>query len=152
MRPRTLRDRMFQSWWRLSRGATLGVRVIARAQDGRVALVRHTYTKGWHLPGGGVEKSETAYEAAVRELFEETGVEALADLKLRSVHANHLVFPGDHVLVFHASVDAPTPMRPTREIAEVAWVMPSALPDGATPGTRRRLAEAFFEEPISPNW
>lgn len=29
----------------------------------------------YELPGGGIEESETPEEAAVRELFEETGIE-----------------------------------------------------------------------------
>src|SRR5262249_38686344 len=46
---------IFRAWWRIRRPATLGVRALINDETGRVLLVRHTYAKGWHLPGGGVE-------------------------------------------------------------------------------------------------
>lgn len=33
------------------------------------------YLNTWHIPGGGVETTETLEEAIVREIFEETGLE-----------------------------------------------------------------------------
>jgi len=33
----------------------------------------------WITPGGGIDEGETAKEAALRELFEETGIRATAD-------------------------------------------------------------------------
>ncbi|WP_375381315.1 hypothetical protein [uncultured Sphingomonas sp.] len=38
--------------WRIGKPRTIGVRAILLDQDDRVALVRHTYTDGWYLPGG----------------------------------------------------------------------------------------------------
>lgn len=43
---------LFQAWWRMKRGTTLGVRVLAQREDGAIMLVKHTYMAGWHLPGG----------------------------------------------------------------------------------------------------
>lgn len=101
MRKPRLRDRVFQSWFRLSRSLTLGVRGIVVDAEGRVLLVRHTYTPGWHFPGGGVEKGETAVLSMQRELKEEAGIEAAASaIRLLSVHANHSFFPNDHVLIY----------------------------------------------------
>jgi len=57
---------LFFLWSRLTRGKTLGVRGIVIDERGRVLLIEHTYVKGWHLPGGGVESRETAEHAAVR--------------------------------------------------------------------------------------
>lgn len=51
----------------------------AVVQDGRVLLVRKTYgvSKGmWGLPGGFAQHDELLDEAATREVFEETGVQA----------------------------------------------------------------------------
>ena len=63
-------------WWRVRRPRTLGARAIVLDPAGRVVLVRHTYVARWHLPGGGVAKGERVEAAAVREVREETGLDA----------------------------------------------------------------------------
>jgi 8-oxo-dGTP diphosphatase len=48
-------------------------------EDGRVLLVRRKFDPragSWCLPAGFMESGETPEETAVRELFEETGLEA----------------------------------------------------------------------------
>jgi len=45
----------------------------------RILLVAHQFPnnpRAWLLPGGGVESGETLTEATVREVYEETGLEA----------------------------------------------------------------------------
>ena len=81
---------VFRAWWRFRRPATLGVRGLICDDAGRVLLVRHTYSKGWHLPGGGVERGETALEAIVREAAEEGGVEATAAPILIGFYSNQI--------------------------------------------------------------
>lgn len=49
--------------------------VVARDQQGRVLLVRHENDDAWVTPGGAVEPTETPADAAVRELWEEAGLE-----------------------------------------------------------------------------
>lgn len=51
-----------------------GVAVVIR--HGKVLLVRDKGKKQYSLPGGGVRNNERSYEAAVRELYEETGLRA----------------------------------------------------------------------------
>jgi mutator protein MutT len=151
VRKRTLRDHAFQSFWRLQRPATLGVRGIVTDEAGGVLLVRHTYTPGWHFPGGGVERAETCAEALRRELREEVGIEAKA-LELVSVHANHAFFPNDHVMVYRVTEWSQGEPSARGEIAERRFVDPRKPPPEVSAGTRRRLDELFAGAATSEFW
>ncbi|MBS0410817.1 MAG: NUDIX domain-containing protein [Proteobacteria bacterium] len=137
---------------RRSRPMTLGVRGLVLDAEGRVLLIRHTYVKGWYMPGGGVERGETAEEALERELMEEAGIRMTARARLLSFHSNHVRFPGDHVLIYR--IEAFEAGAPTQagEIAEIAWFATDALPADITPSTRRRIEEALGGEDAHPHW
>jgi ADP-ribose pyrophosphatase YjhB (NUDIX family) len=137
---------------RLRRGLTLGVRGLVVDAEGRVLLVKHTYLRGWHLPGGGVERGETCQAALARELVEEAGVRITGRPSLLSIHSQEAQFPGDHVLVYR--VEGWEPCAPTSrgEIAEIAWFAPDALPEDATRGARRRISEALGGAESSEDW
>lgn len=120
---------------------------------GKVLLLRHTYTPGWHFPGGGVEKGETCALSLSRELEEEAGIKAAPEqLELVSVHANHAFFPNDHVLLYR--VTAWTQGKPTQrgEIAEVRFCDPQDPPPDTSAGTMRRLQELFGGRPRNELW
>jgi ADP-ribose pyrophosphatase YjhB (NUDIX family) len=131
---------------------TLGVRGIARDEAGRVLLVRHTYSKGWHLPGGGVERGETALQSALREMAEEGGVEAIGAPALVGFYSNHHNFSGDHIALYHFTEWRPCAHRIDNEIAERAFFAMDALPADTTKGTHRRLAEVFAGATLSETW
>lgn len=137
---------------RLTRGMTLGVRVVATDPRGRVMLVKHTYLAGWWLPGGGVDRGETTPDAAVRELREETSLVATTPPRLVSIHSNERFFRGDHVLVFAVNAFTVSQRTSHGEIAEVGWFDPADLPDDAHRSTRARLAEIFGGAPVDPAW
>lgn len=142
----------FRTWWRMRRAMTLGVRGLALDAAARVLLVRHTYASGWHLPGGGVESGETASAAIVREMAEEGGVAADGAPTLLGFYANHANFRNDHIALYRFESWRACPPRENGEIAERGFFALGALPDGITPGTRRRLAEIFEGAAISAAW
>jgi 8-oxo-dGTP pyrophosphatase MutT (NUDIX family) len=137
---------------RLMRGMTLGVRGLVRDAEGRVLLLKHTYTSGWHMPGGGVERGETAEAALAHEMVEEAGVELTERPRLRSIHSAEAGFRGDHILFFEVGAWRPVPATSRGEIAAVEWFAPNALPQGVTTGTARRIAEALDGISPDPLW
>ncbi len=143
---------IFRPWWRLSRGMTVGVRAVV-TRDGTVLLVRHSYVPGWHLPGGGVERGETVLEALTHELIEEANVFLEGEPRLFGVYSSEPHLRGDHVLLYVADAwRQDGPYKPGMEILEAAFFPLEDLPDGTTPGTRRRLAEVFGEAAQDDHW
>jgi 8-oxo-dGTP pyrophosphatase MutT (NUDIX family) len=105
-------------------------------------MVRHTYTPGWHFPGGGVEKGETTVSALANELLQETGLRLEGTPVLHGVFHNNGVSKRDHVLVYLCNVKGSVVSKPTSpEIAEIGYFDLADLPDGADPGTIRRMRE-----------
>jgi ADP-ribose pyrophosphatase YjhB (NUDIX family) len=139
-------------WFRLARGLTLGVRGMVVDGEGRVLLIEHTYVPGWHMPGGGVERGETAETAVRRELLEEAGIVLTRPPTLLSVHDNNANHRGDHVLVFLCRDWEQVEATSRGEIHAVGWFAPDALPDGATKGTRARIREALEGGALDPLW
>ncbi|MBR5000729.1 MAG: NUDIX hydrolase [Firmicutes bacterium] len=56
---------------------TGGVRVIIENDEQKILMVKqeHPERTVWMVPGGGIEEGETAAEAVVREMKEETGLD-----------------------------------------------------------------------------
>lgn len=61
--------------WRLWRGAKLGGAFVAIRSPDDLLVVRHSYRRRLDFVGGGIERGETARDAAVREMREEIGVD-----------------------------------------------------------------------------
>lgn len=149
-----LRTRLFQTWFRLSRPMTLGVRAAVENEAGQVFMVRHTYAKGWFMPGGGIERGEPALEALRRELVEEAGVRLISEPQVFGFYSNHHSFRNDHVLLYRVPWGSwePVKARQLGEIAETAWVDPLSPPEDTTKGSRLRFEELYRGAPVSPYW
>lgn len=145
--------RLLHTWFLFRRGMTLGVRIIALDDQGRVFLVRHGYLPGWHLPGGGIEPRQTARDAVAMELREEGNLELRAEPQLLGVFRNRVGIGRDHVMLFLApDVCQTAPRKPDREIAECGFFALDALPEGTTRGTQDRLREWREGLPHPPHW
>ncbi len=125
-------------------------------QDGRVLIHRDPADDYWTPPGGRVEAGETAAEALVREMREETGF-AVTARRLLWVVENFFVWRGKpfhEVLLYHLMEMPPAALaQPTfrgREGAidlEFAWADPKAADRRILPGF---LAEALPRLPDAP--
>ena len=125
-------------WWSMAKPITVGVRVFL-IREKSILLVRHTYQDAWYLVGGGVEGGETLEQAIRREAAEEVGAE-LGNLALFGVYSNFYEGKSDHVIVF-ACTDFALSGVTDREIERFAFFDPRKLPEGTSPGTRRRMQE-----------
>jgi 8-oxo-dGTP pyrophosphatase MutT (NUDIX family) len=144
---------LLHSYWRFARGMTLGVRGLVIDGAGRVLLVQHSYVRGWHLPGGGVEPGETLLEALARELAEEGNIRLTGAPALHGVFFNRRVSRRDHVAVYVVQDFLQDGLfEPNREIAAASFFALDALPNDTTAGTRARIAEALGGAPISEHW
>ena len=124
---------------------TLGCRAMV-VDDGRVLLVRMTYTSGWHLPGGGVRRSESFEQAAARELREECGLQA-EKLSLIGLFFNRADHRRDHVAVYRVERYSGELKPASLEISEARFFPLSELPRDLA--HRRRMLEYFGQRDTS---
>ncbi|MHA6781966.1 NUDIX hydrolase [Pseudonocardia saturnea] len=125
---------------------------VVRDDDGRVLLVRRTDTGDWELPGGRVDVGESAVDAVVREVAEESGlvidVLGIAGLYSDPTHVVRQSGTGEirqpFAVCFHAAARAGAPRPDHRETSDARWW---AVPDVDTlsvqPAVRRRLRDAL---------
>ena len=143
---------VLQPIYRQTRGLTLGTRTAVFDGENRVLLVQHSYGPGWLLPGGGVERGETIFDSAKREIREEAGIIAEEDPVLRGFCLNDGQFPGDHVAILTLHKFTQAPWKPNFEISHMQFFAVGQLPEGTTGGTRRRLDEIISNREVARHW
>lgn len=144
MRSTVLFAKLMQRYWRLTRSLTLGAQGVVIDATRRVLLVKHTYRPGWHFPGGGVERHETAPAALARELQEEAGVLIEGEPELFGLYANFRHFPSDHIALYLVrNWTQPVAPTPNHEIAAHAFFAADALPPDIHAPTARRIREVL---------
>ena len=137
------------AWWRVRRPELHGCNAIVFNAAGKVLLVRHSYQSpgSWMLPGGGLAGGESAEQAAVREVFEETGCR-IEEARFIGVEVAAVSGARNHIhLVVARTTDHPAADR--REIVEAAFFPPDALPPTVTAAARRRIGRALAQNSAS---
>lgn len=125
---------------RFRQGRTVGARVLV-VVDGRILLVRHTYTKGWYSIGGAVEAGESPRTAALRELEEETGLRPETPLHLIGFYYSRGEGRDDYIAVYACDAVTGELRWNPAEIAEAKWFALDDLPEDISPATRRRITD-----------
>ena len=113
-----------------SRPLTMGVRAIVfDCKIRSVLMVKHTYSSGWYLPGGGIEPGESYATALKRELMEEVGI-SFENSTIIDVFHNSTMSTRDHVIITKLNYWEKKDgiKRPDGEIAEISWFRLNDLP------------------------
>lgn len=98
-----------------------------------VLLVFDRWREQWELPGGMREPGETARQAAVRELAEETGMRT-SDLEFAAVAEFSLRHPDRHeyAAVYRTALTTMPRLVVNDEVSDFRWWAPTSPVDGAT--------------------
>lgn len=112
----------------------VGVMIVLGNDRGEVLLLRHVFhtTAEWGIPGGWLEPGETPQQGALRELREETGLEAVLG---PVVHLSREPEPSHIPIVFAAHVK-PGTLRLGFEIRQARWCGAGDLPETLDPFVR----------------
>ena len=110
-------------------------------QDGLVLLTRRSINPGrglWTYPGGFVDFGESVPDAAVRETFEETGL----NVDLTGLH-NVYSYPGAPVIIVYRARVIGGTLATCDENDALEWVTPDSIPWDALAfqSTREALRE-----------
>lgn len=87
-----------------------------------ILLCRKVGSKTWEFPGGHIEGNETEYEAAIRELYEETGIHCKCSFKEISdfeiINDNNRIYGR----LFYLKLDDSYIFEPLKyEMEEIKW-------------------------------
>jgi ADP-ribose pyrophosphatase YjhB (NUDIX family) len=133
--------RLRRIFWRARGARARGVLAVPLTAEGMLVLVRLTYAPGWRLPGGGAQLLAALDAAALRELSEEIGMSSWGEVAAIDEFDHGPADRGISSLFLVRDV-AYAPKR-TYEVEEVGEFPPDALPPGATPLTRAKVALAL---------
>jgi 8-oxo-dGTP pyrophosphatase MutT (NUDIX family) len=102
--------------------------------DGRVLLGRRADTGNWGLPGGIIDPGEEPADAAVREIYEETGVIAVPESLVAVSVSGVVTYPNGDVVqylevLFRCRARGGTARVNDSESVEVGWHALDNLPD-----------------------
>jgi 8-oxo-dGTP pyrophosphatase MutT (NUDIX family) len=130
---------------------TPAVFAVVRDAAGRVLLVRRVDSGNWELPGGRVDPGESAIDAVIREVAEESGV-TVKVTGLAGVYTDpgHVIaYPNGEVrqqfaICFHASPVEGIARPDQHEVSAARWIDVEDLDRlPVHPSVRLRLTQAL---------
>ena len=129
----------------------LGVLGAVAGEDGKLVLVRQSYTRGWVLPGGGVSRGEAPEVALLRELKEEIGLTRAGDVEFFALYTRKSGW-ATNVVALYCVHDVKFAFKKSLEIRDLCLADPACPPEDTAPGTKKRLAELAGKAPPNPYW
>lgn len=125
-------------------GWKVGAFVVIKNEAGAVLWVKRTDGDVWNLPGGGGEPHETPWETAVRETYEETGLNVkLTDLSSINVYENS----NEMCFTFTATIENGT-LTTGAEAADFAYFQPGEEPANCILQHIERVQDTLQENTI----
>ena len=128
----------------------LGVAGAVFDGEGRVVLIKQSYSRGWRFPGGGVDRGEPPAAALLRELSEEIGLSG-GSAEFFGLYSRRAGW-ATNVTALYRVTGGTIAFRPNWEIRAMCLADPLAPPEGTTPATIRRLQELSGALPKSEFW
>lgn len=118
-------------------------------ENGRILLIQRADNGKWAMPGGALEVGETPAAGVVREIHEETGVEA-APVALVGIHDSRLCGTPTRHHLYHLlflcrplHIGDPQAASHKAEVLAAAWFSEDNLPQDLDEGHKTRIPEAF---------
>ncbi len=109
----------------------------------QVLLIKRHDFRIWALPAGGIEKDETADQAAIRETYEETGYRVEIERYLGEYWRPGMPKGGDLMQVYVGRVSDDTPDEHGWESVAVEWFGVTELPWSVTRSHREIIADTL---------
>ena len=118
---------------------TLGAFAVIFDASERVLLCHRTDRDLWNLPGGRVGAGEAPWDAVVREVREEVGLE----VRVESLLGVYVVESRDDVVFNFLCVPVGGMLMTSDEAHEVAWFEKESIPANTSSRQIERIRDAF---------
>jgi 8-oxo-dGTP pyrophosphatase MutT (NUDIX family) len=128
---------------------------VVSSEDPKLVCLMARFNRGgkleWCIPKGHLENDETPEQAALREVFEETGLkaeitESLGEVNYQFIQAGQRVSKTVHVfLMKQVGGELSFDHDPHKEASELEWVQSSELLTRLSHSNERRIARLALE-------
>lgn len=122
---------VYKAYCFIFRPKSLGVKIIVE-NNGKLLMTKISYAhKKWVFPGGAVDKKETAEQAAIRELEEETGIKTNKLIKVGE-YTSERNYKRNTVECFYLKTDSSFVKIDNFEVIDSGWYSPQELPENCS--------------------